>query len=882
MTEFTTFEIEKGRRLRVDPPNYVNDAELNLNENQLKVLGKRYLRRDEFGNEMETPAGMFFRVARTVAMSEPELPVEQQDGSFGNVESLTKLFYDIMADFCFLPNSPTFTGAGTPLGQLAACFVLPIADDMGGQSDGIFSTLRVAALIQQTGGGNGFDFSQIRPAGDVVHTSAGKATGPIGVLQVYDAAFGEIAQGGTRRGANMAVLRVDHPDIKRFVHCKSQEGEIANFNISVGITDKFMSAVEQDGDFNLVNPRDGSVWETVRAKELFDQIVEGAHRNGEPGMLFLDRANADNPVPHMYTLAATNPCGEQWLGPYENCCLGSVNLAQHWYEDSGVPGVDWFKLEKTVKAATHFLDNVVTANKYVPAVPAIQEAAHKTRRIGLGIMGLADLMYRMGIRYGSEEAQEFSAQIMEFVRYHCMYYSVVLAQQKGPFQSIKDSIYDPDGVSEFWQTPPPYTYNHDWGRPEVDWTQIEAGIRKYGIRNAAQTTVAPTGTISTVSGCEGYGCEPVFALGYVRHFNDEGKDVELSYTSPLFERELRKARWGLDEKTTARILEEVARTGSCQHIDEVPDHIKNAFVVSSDITPTEHVAMQAAIQEFVDNSISKTCNFPAGTEPSDVARAYVGAWKARCKGLTVYVTGSRDEVVLETQETKNSKGAAFGLGPGEVVRDEESGMLFYEHENERVLIGHLPEKSIEAFKSLASQLKLERVSSDIAMGQPKKRERPYTLTGHSYRKSTPNGTAYITINDDDDGEPFEVFITVGKAGSSVAAVSESLGRLISLILRMPSPQSPTDRLKLVADDLIHIGGNRMSGFGPNRVKSLPDGIAQVMTDYLYEVEDDDAPDVSVNSSSMTVSGDLCPSCGEGSLIHAEGCEKCFLCSYSVC
>lgn len=846
MTAFTTFEIEKGRRLRVDPPGYVNDEELNLNENQLKVLGKRYLRRDEFGNQMETPAGMFFRVARTIAMSEPELPVENQDGSFGNVESLTKLFYDIMADFCFLPNSPTFTGAGTPLGQLAACFVLPIADDMGGQSDGIFSTLRVAALIQQTGGGNGFDFSQIRPAGDVVHTSAGKATGPIGVLQVYDAAFGEIAQGGTRRGANMAVLRVDHPDIKRFIHCKSQEGEISNFNISVGITDEFMSAVEDDGDFDLVNPRDGSVWETVRAKELFDQIVEGAHRNGEPGMLFLDRANADNPVPHLYTLAATNPCGEQWLGPYENCCLGSVNLAQHWYEDSGVPGVDWFKLEKTVKAATHFLDNVVTANKYVPAVPAIQEAAHKTRRIGLGIMGLADLMYRMGIRYGSQEGQEFSAQIMEFVRYHCMYYSVVLAQQKGPFESFKGSIYDPDNESRFWQTPPPYSYDHDWGRPELDWTQIDAGIRRYGIRNAAQTTVAPTGTISTVSGCEGYGCEPAFALGYVRHFNDEGQDVELSYTSPLFERALRKERWGLDEATTTRILDEVARTGSCQHIDEVPDEIKNTFVVSSDITPAEHVAMQAAIQEFVDNSISKTCNFPAGTEPADVARAYMGAWKSGCKGLTVYVTGSRDEVVLETHETKAQK--------------QESGAQ-------------------EDLKLDADGFEFEEVDPDAVVSQPRKRVRPYALTGHSFRKSTPNGTAYITINDDEDGEPFEVFVTVGKAGSSVAAVSESMGRLISLVLRMPSPQSPTDRLRAVADDLIHIGGNKMSGFGPNRVKSLPDGIAQVMMDYMDQDHD---PDVEVNSPSMVLSGDLCPSCGEGSLVHTEGCEKCFLCSYSVC
>ncbi len=451
---------------------------------------------------------MFRRVAHAVA---------EPDGTYGYDASTTEeSFYTLLTSLRFFPNSPTFTGAGTPLGQLAACFVLPISDDMGRQSDGIFQTLRDAALIQQTGGGNGFSFSRLRPKGDSVASSAGVATGPVGFLQVYDIAFGEVAQGGTRRGANMAVLRVDHPDIEQFVSCKAKEGHITNFNISVGITDAFMQAVEADADFPLVNPRDGRVWRTVRARDLFDKIVTYAHHNGEPGALFLDAANRSNPVPHLYTLDATNPCGEQFLGPYENCCLGSVNLAQHVTADGRV---DWDKLRESVVVSTRFLDNVVDANKYVPAVPQLRESALRARRIGLGIMGLGDLMYALGVRYGSAEGQEFAAQIMEFVRYHCMLTSIELAQERGPFLAIKGSIYDPEDLK--WQPPVPLApYAHDWDRPALDWDVVVKGIRRHGIRNAAQTTVAPTGTIGTVTGCEGYGCEPVFALAYTRTVKD--------------------------------------------------------------------------------------------------------------------------------------------------------------------------------------------------------------------------------------------------------------------------------------------------------------------------------------------------------------------------
>jgi ribonucleoside-diphosphate reductase alpha chain len=434
-----------------------------LSANARVVLEKRYLRHGADGKPVESVEEMFWRVAHHVAQPEAEWG--------GNPEEIAKSFYEMLSDLRFFPNSPTFTGAGTPLGQLAACFVLPISDDMGKTSSGIFQTLRDAALIQQTGGGNGFSFSRIRPKGSLVSSSAGQATGPVGFLRVYDKAFGEVAQGGTRRGANMAVLRVDHPDIEEFITCKTDENSITNFNISVGILDAFMDAVRDDRDWDLRFPDVYSpeyrnfhgtmeqaektgvpirVYRTLRARELFEKIVQQAHHNGEPGMLFLNTANRYNPVDHLYDLEATNPCGEQWLGPYENCCLGSLNLSRHFGQNHTV---DWEKLRTDVRLATRFLDDVVNANAYVPAVPLLKEAAHRARRIGLGIMGLADLMYHAGIRYGSEDGQEFGAQVMEFVRYHAMQASVELAEQRGAFPAIPGSIYDPANLR--WDPPKP-------------------------------------------------------------------------------------------------------------------------------------------------------------------------------------------------------------------------------------------------------------------------------------------------------------------------------------------------------------------------------------------------------------------------------------------
>ncbi|HMT19767.1 MAG TPA: adenosylcobalamin-dependent ribonucleoside-diphosphate reductase, partial [Promineifilum sp.] len=623
------------------PSAPVSSPTLSLPENSMAVLRRRYLRRGPDGRPIETVEEMFRRVAHHIAA------VEADHG--GDVAAAESAFYDLMTELRFFPNSPTFTGAGTPLGQLAACFVLPISDDMGRDPAGIFQTLRDAALIQQTGGGNGFASSRLRPKDDHVKSSAGKATGPVGFLRVYDQAFGEIAQGGTRRGANMAVLRVDHPDIFEFISCKASEYAITNFNISVGVTDKFVQAVKDDSDFDLINPRDGKVWRTVRARDIFDEIVKYAHRNGEPGVLFLDAANRSNPVPHLYELEATNPCGEQWLGPYENCCLGSINLGKHVTADGRI---DWELLRRSTEESTHFLDNVVTANAYVPAVPQLREAALNARRIGLGIMGLSDLFYRIGVRYGSEEGQALAGALFEFIRYHSMRTGVELARERGAFLAIEGSIYDPKDFK--WSAPKPVVKSKkSYGRPALDWNELITAIKAHGIRNAAQTTVAPTGTIATVAGIEGYGCEPVFALAYIRHVNDNGKDLQLQYTSPLFEQALREA--GLDEATRNELIAEVNRVGSCQHIEKLPAHLRNTFVVSSDITPEEHVRMQAAIQAFVDNSISKTCNFPNGASREDVAQAYMLAWDLGCKGLTVYVTGSRETVTLETHATKEAK-----------------------------------------------------------------------------------------------------------------------------------------------------------------------------------------------------------------------------------
>jgi len=792
-----------------------------LTENSKVILEKRYLRKDKSGQPLETVEEMFDRVVKVVA--EPDAP-------YKDITRTQQDYYNLLTTKRFFPNSPTFTGAGTPLGQLAACFVLPISDDMGKGPDGIFSTLRNAALIQQVGGGNGFSFSDLRSKGAVVKSSFGKASGPVGFMAVYDKAFGEIAQGGVRRGANMAVLRVDHPDIREFIKCKSEEGEISNFNISVALTEKFMRAVVEDEFYELIDPSSKEVIDTPKAKEVFDLIVENSYKNGEPGVLFIDTANKDNPVPHLYELKATNPCGEQWLGPYENCCLGSINLSEHLDAEGDL---DWELLQESIELSTRFLDNVVSANKYVPSVPQLKESALNARRIGLGFMGLADVMYASSIRYGSSKGQEFASQVTEFIRFHSMLTSIKLSEERGSFKKIKGSIYDPENIT--WKPPQPISeYKHDFGRPEINWHKVTSGIKLYGIRNAAQTTIAPTGTISTVAGVEGYGCEPVFALAYYRNVYQaagEEENLTLTYTSPKFIDALESA--GISGEERKRIVDQVIQKGTCQGIDGISEELKDTFVVSSDITPEEHVRMQASIQAFIDNSISKTCNFSESATKEDVANVYMRGWELGCKGLTVYVTGSRQEVVLETEETRGTKEA-----PG-ITEDYKN------------------------------------VEMEEARG--------YRLSGTTYKINTPQGKAFVTINRSERGEPLEVFINVGKAGSDVSALSEAMGRLVSGWLRASKNRDYT--VKDIVIQLIGIGGATSTGFGKNRVSSLPDAIAKILAEEFNlnvrangsNVVHSDTTDVSYYSHT-----DMCPDCGNATLVLEEGCSKCYSCGYSKC
>ena len=1742
------------------------------NENARLVFYKRYVRKNVAGEPAETPEETFWRVAYHVAKAEAEFGASEDE-----VIARARDFYHLLAERLFFPNSPTWTGAGTPLGQLAACFVLPISDDMGRKDSGIFMTLRNAALIQQTGGGNGFSFSRLRPRNTIVKSSAGKATGPVGFLRVYDKAFGEIAQGGTRRGANMAVLRVDHPDIEDFITCKTDENAITNFNISVGVTDAFMRAVENDEEWELVFPDvlapeyetfDGTledareqgiplkVYRKVRARELFDKIVRQAHHNGEPGMLFLDAANRDNPVPQQYRLEATNPCfvgstripttrglvpiqelaesgepfgivtdnrapwggrgmagtrtettlrygvrafktrsnapvyrlrtrhgysviatpdhpfltpdrgyvpledlkpgdrillqsgegvwsedyalpnlealaqgmaemalagdwasghlvqrrdfraqyaglprewsrelgvvlgyligdgwlsptsnsavgwtfasrdeleqvhawlrswfgqghvahrgghyqvtygrlpyqffaalgvkavpatekrvpemlwrapreavvgflqglfsadgsvqiqeakrdctvrlasssralledvqllllnfgivsriyhrrpamwrpmpngrggqrlyhsqpqyelvigkvnrdrfarrigffdeakqarlmafvesqrrgpyretfetlvesiepagtadvydltepqthslianglvchncGEQWLGPYENCCLGSINLAQHATPDGRV---DWAKLQRTVERAVRFLDDVVQANAYVPAVPQLKEAAHRNRRIGLGIKGLADLMYRNRVRYGSPEAQDFAAQIMEFIRFHAMRTSIQLAKERGPFPGIKGSIYDPENLT--WRPPswPEWLGGkpqQDLGRPPLPWEEIVEGIRRHGIRNAAQMTVAPTGclvsgsmvvtdrgvlpiealgnprgtqwqdiemrvaseggtrpatrfyingvahtlrvrtrrgytlqgtdghrvrvwengtlrwkrldelrpgmkvalmgaglvgkprrvsldnhkatsfhptevtlpesmtpelaylvglfmgdgslksrtlrfslsnaahirhvqrllqqvfgiqgtivddprsktlkslevhsrnvvefwkrngfakrapnpqhhgkgyrphiplavletndervyaaflaglfdadasvlrhhivwlttdemlhdqvkallltlgiltttdlqttglsgrrsyrlrtahadaarrlwrligpytyrpqpaitvrrpslrdripvtedeyrralaltsaprekqrlwawrqqgwqasrstlrafveehradlaeaqlerweaviaqniffdeilqvedggwqptydisvpdthayiaqgfishnTISTVSGVEGYGCEPVFALAYYRYVNDEdGKRIRLRYVSPLFMQALEQT--DLDEATRERLIEHVLEYGTLQNFPgELPDWLRHTFVVAQDVSAEEHVRMQAALQVFVDNAISKTINFPATATPDDVAQAFMLAWKLGVKGLTVYVTGSRETVVLETKATAKEKGQAVDeeTPPPEPAPADQAAAT---ETATTLAAGPRGAGSTPTLRQEVSAVTQPTLWPEV------KKPRPEVLKGFTFQVNTPLGKAFVTINENGGDQPFEVFINTAKAGSETAAISEAIGRLISYILRLSSPVKPIERLEEIIRQLRGIGGDRPLGFGPYRIRSLPDGVGYALEKYLQHYRErmagptngehaearaseplpllmppsqgangDENPQNTGESRVFVQAGHLCPECGQATLIYEEGCAKCYSCGYSEC
>ncbi|MGI5835027.1 MAG: vitamin B12-dependent ribonucleotide reductase [Chloroflexota bacterium] len=756
-------------------------------ESALRVLKERYLAKK--GDEVvETPDDMCWRVARAIAKAELNYGKSEDE-----VEAIAGRFVESMQAMLFFPNSPTLMNAGKDNGlQYSACYVLPVEDSL----EGIFESIKRAALIHKSGGGTGFAFSRLRSKDSTVQSTGGKASGPVSFMRVFNAATEAVKQGGTRRGANMGILRVDHPDILEFIECKL-EGGFTNFNISVTVTEDFMKAVETGAEYDLIDPATGKAVKRLRARDVFDRIVHAAWRSGDPGLIFIDRVNASpaNPTPAIGQIEATNPCGEQPLLPNEACNLGSLNLARFVKtgknrSSNGRWPIDWKEMERVIRLSVRFLDDVIDVNPY--PLRNIADMVKSNRRIGLGVMGWADMLIQLGIPYNSEEALELAEEVMGFIRRIGHEESAELARERGPFPNWPNSIYK-DG--------PP-------------------------LRNATVTTIAPTGTISIIAGSTS-GIEPLFAIAY-RHIVGER---HLAFVNPHFEKVARERGFYSEE-----LMDKVARQGTLHGLEEVPEDVRRVFVTAHEIAPEWHVRMQAAFQRFTDNAVSKTVNLPNSATVEDVADVYTMAHRLGCLGITVFRDGCKGEQVLHI-------GAAGKKG-------------------------EKPAKELETASTIEKKIK----------------PRPRLVHGVTYRAETPLGTAFVTVNENGSREPFEVFLNVGKAGSDTAAVSEAMGRMLSLILRLPSSLTPTDRLKEITNQLMGIGGGRQLGFGKSRVRSLPDAVAQVLAEHLGMVAPEavEAWKDSSSADDMAKIGDLCPECGLASLVYEEGCQKCYSCGFSEC
>lgn len=686
--------------------------EIHVSDNALVVLKRRYLMKDKEGRVIETPKAMFIRVAKFIAEADRNYGTSDEQ-----VDATAQRFFDVMAEFEFLPNSPTLMNAGRPLGQLSACFVLPVGDSM----EEIFEANKHAALIHKSGGGTGFSFSRLRPRNSIVASTSGVASGPVSFMKVFNASTEAVRQGGTRRGANMAILRVNHPDILNFISCKEDTDELTNFNISVGITDAFMEAVEKGTGYPLYNPHTGKTHEvdgtevSLDAREVFNLIVDHAWRTGEPGVVFIDRMNQLNSTYPSETVEATNPCGEQPLPPYDSCNLGSINLdkfvlsplpADYIISDAAA-GIDWERLGAVVRTAVHFLDNVIDQNAY--PIEAIESQTRKNRRIGLGVMGWADMLVRLNIPYNSEEALVLAERVMAFIETEARNHSSELAKTRGKFPNWESSTYLQDNIA---------------------------------MRNATLTTIAPTGSISIIAGCSS-GIEPYYAIAFERNVLDGTRLVEVN---PLFEAIARR-----QEFYSEQLIKRLASRRSLSEIEEIPESVKGIFLTAADISPEDHVRMQAAFQRHCDSSVSKTINFLESATRADVKQAFELAYRLGCKGVTVYRDKSRPDQVLSTMSQAVSK---------------------------------------------AKKAQVE--------------QRPSILSGITEKIKTGYGNLYVTINTK-DGHPFEVFAHIGKSGYTTMADTEAICRLISLVLRshVPVDQVIRQLRGIGGSSQIYSGGSKI-------------------------------------------------------------------------